>query len=172
MQREKARELYHEEVSNLENFKSKIDSHALFKEDLEEFSEQYEELVAQAKVITRVSDRLQKKLDSANVQIQSQNEEIKDKNFKLEDTIEQLAQAKVGRRASTIMLVVALLLFFMEQWLIQPKVEAYFSSPLISVGILIILFFLVKFLESALEGYFMNQQKKKIIKQKDQVISS
>jgi hypothetical protein len=172
MQREKARELYHEEVSNLENFKSKIDSHALFKEDLVEFSEQYEELVAQAKVITRVSDRLQKKLDSANVQIQSQNEEIKDKNFKLEDTIEQLAKAKVGRRASTIMLVVALLLFFLEQWLIQPKVEEYFSSPLISVGILIILFFMVKFFESALEGYFMNQQKKKIIKQKDQVTSS
>lgn len=167
MQKEKARELYHEEVDNLNNFKSKIDSHALFKEDLEEFSNQYEELVAQAKVITRVSDRLQKKLDGANVQIQAQNEEIKDKNLKLEDTIDQLAKAKIGRRASTIMLGVALLLFYAEQWLIQPKIEQYFSSPLISVGILVVLFFLVKYLESGLEGYFMNKQKKKIIKMKD-----
>jgi hypothetical protein len=168
MQKEKARELYHEEVSNLNSFRSKVESHALFKEDLDLFSEQYEELVAQAKVITRVSDRLQKKLDNANVQIQSQNEEIKDKNFKLEDTIDQLAQAKMGRRASTIMLGVALFLFFIEQWLIQPKIEEYFSSPLISVGILIGLFFLVKYFESGLEDYFMNQQKKKIIKMKDQ----
>jgi hypothetical protein len=167
MRKEKARELYHEEVSNLEKFRSKLDAYALFKEDLDEFSEQYEELVAQAKVITRVSDRLQKKLDTANVKIQSQNEEIKDKNVKLEDTIGQLAKAKVGRRASTIMLVVALLLFFLEQWFIQPKVEEYFSSPLISVGILIVLFFIVKFFESGLEGYFLNQEKKKIIREKE-----
>ena len=167
MQKEKARELYHEEVTNLENFRSKLGAHALYREDLEKFSEQYEELVAQAKVITRVSDRLQKKLDSANVQIQAQNEEIKDKNVKLEDTIGQLAKAKVGRRASTIMLVVALVLFFLEQWLIQPKVEEYFDSPLYSVGILVLLFFLVKFFESGLEEYFLNQEKKKIIKQKD-----
>lgn len=172
MQKEKARELYHEEVNNLTNFRSKIDAHSLFKEDLDQFSEQYEELVAQAKVITRVSDRLQKKLDNANVQIQSQNEEIKDKNVKLEDTIDQLAKAKMGRRASTIMLGVALFLFFIEQWLIQPKIEEYFSSPLISVGILILLFFLVKYFESALEDYFMNQQKKKIIKMKDRANAS
>lgn len=172
MQKEKARELYHEEVNNLKEFRAKLESHALFKEDLEEFSEQYEELVSQAKVITRVSDRLQKKLDSANVQIQAQNEEIKDKNIKLEDTIEQLAKAKVGRRASTIMLVVALLLFFIEQWLIQPKIEEYFSSPLYSVGILIGLFFLVKFFESGLEEYFLNQEKKKIIKEKDKLAAA
>ena len=168
MQKEKARELYHEEVTNLTTYRSKIEAHALFKEDLVEFGEQYEELVAQAKVITRVSDRLQKKLDNANVQIQSQNEEIKDKNITLEDTIDQLAKAKMGRRASTIMLGVALFLFFLEQWFIQPKIEAYFSSPLISIGILVFLFFMVKYFESALEGYFMNQQKKKIMKVKDQ----
>ncbi|MFT4736630.1 MAG: hypothetical protein ACI8QD_002557 [Cyclobacteriaceae bacterium] len=167
MRKEKARELYHEEVSNLESFREKLEAHAIYKDDLEEFSEQYEELVAQAKVITRVSDRLQKKLDGANVQIQEANEEIKDKNTKLEDTVGQLAKAKVGRRASTVMLVVALILFFLEQWLIQPKVEEYFSSPLISVGILILLFFLVKFFESKLEAYFLNQEKKKIMQQKD-----
>ncbi|MFZ9046849.1 MAG: hypothetical protein ACO2ZZ_13405 [Cyclobacteriaceae bacterium] len=170
MQKDQERELYHEEISNLANFRSKIESHALFKEDLDQFSLQYEELVAQAKVITRVSDRLQKKLDKANVQIQSQNNEIKDKNVKLEDTIEQLAKAKMGRRASTIMLGITLFLFFIEQWLIQPKIEEYFSSPFISVVILILLFFLVKYFESNLEDYFLNQQKKKIIKMKDQLI--
>ncbi|MDH5610381.1 MAG: hypothetical protein OEY56_12965, partial [Cyclobacteriaceae bacterium] len=148
-------------------FKLKIDTHAIYKEDLENFCDQYEELVAQAKVITRVSDRLQKKLDTANVQIREQNEEIKDKNQQLEVTIQQLAVARVGRKASTIMLTVALVLFVTEQWLLQPLIESYVSIPYLDLAILAALFFIVKFLESALEEYFMTQEKKKIIKKEN-----
>jgi hypothetical protein len=160
---EKPRELYHEEVSKLKEFRNKIDTHAIYKDDLDEFSEQYEDLVAQAKVITRVSDRLQKKLDNANVQIKEQNDEIKEKNNQLQLTIQQLAKAKIGRKASTIMLGVAIFLFFMEQVFLQPVIEQYLASEIATLGALIILFFLVKFLESGLESYFMNREKRKII---------
>ena len=104
-------ELYWEEVENLKNYRSKLQTHTVYKDDLDEFGDQYEELVAQTKVITRVSDRLQKKLDGANLQIREQNDEIKDKNFELEGTVLLLAKAKVGRRASMIMMIVALGLF-------------------------------------------------------------
>lgn len=160
---EKPRELYHEEVSNLNNFRLKLDSHALFKEDLDHFSDQYEELVAQAKVITRVSDRLQKKLDTANTQIKEQNLEIKDKNDVLKVTVDQLVKARVGRRASTIMLTVALVLFIVEQIFLQPIIEENITIPFMDLGILIVLFFIIKSLESTLESYFMNQEKKKIL---------
>lgn len=170
MDKTKPRELYHEEIANLEEFKSKIDTHAIFKEDLDHFTNQYEELVAQAKVITRVSDRLQKKLDNANVQIREQNEEIKDKNVQLKDTIEELAVAKMGRRASAIMLTVALFLFVLEQVMLQPIIDEYVASilseqmvPFGSLAILGILFFLVKFFEGRLESYFLGREKKKII---------
>ena len=64
---DKNHELYYDEINSLRKFRSKIDSHAVYKEDLDDFSDEYEELIAQAKVITRVSDRLQKKLDNANI---------------------------------------------------------------------------------------------------------
>ena len=164
---EKPRELYHEEVENLNNFKEKLTSHAIYREDLEHFCGQYEELVAQAKVITRVSDRLQKKLDNANIQIREQNEEITDKNIQLGQTISQLVQARVGRRASTIMLTVALLLFILEQYFLQPVIEEMVTIPYLDLAILGLLFFIVKFLESGLESYFMNREKRKIVEKEN-----
>ncbi len=160
-------ELYHEEIKKLKDFRSKLESHSIYKEQLEEFSDDYEELVAQAKVITRVSDRLQKKLDGANIQIREQNEEIKVKNVQLESTIDQLAKAKVGKRASTIMLTVALVLFIFEQIVIQPKIEAMVSIPYLDLILLAGLFFIVKFFEGGLERYFLKQEQKKILKTKD-----
>ncbi len=160
---DKNQELYYDEISSLREFRSKIDSHAVYKEDLDDFSNEYEELIAQAKVITRVSDRLQKKLDNANLQIRDQNEEIKFKNIELKDTVDQLVKARVGRRASTIMLSVALILFVLEQIFLEPLIEENIDIPYVGLGILGILFILVKVLESSLEKYFMNQEKRKIL---------
>ena len=160
---EKNHELYYDEITNLRNFRSKIDSHAVYKEDLDDFSDEYEELIAQAKVITRVSDRLQKKLDNANLQIKDQNEEIKFKNLELKETVDQLAKARVGRKASTIMLSVALILFIAEQIFLEPLIEEKIDIPYVGLGILAVLFFIVKVLESSLEKYFMNQEKQKIL---------
>ncbi len=160
---EKSRELYHDEINNLKAFRQKIDTKAIFKEDLDDFSNYYEELIAQAKVITRVSDRLQKKLDNANIQIQDQNVEIKDKNVELATTLDQLAKAKVGKRASTIMFSVAIGLFILEQLFIEPIIEQRVSIPYLDLAILAVLFLIVKFLESGLEGYFMKKEKKRIL---------
>ena len=161
---EKHLELYWEEIENLKNYRSKLQTHTVYKQELDEFGDQYEELVAQTKVITRVSDRLQKKLDGANLQIREQNDEIKDKNFELESTVDQLAKAKVGRKASTIMLTVALTLFVLEQVFLEPYIAAHIDIPYAGLGILGILFFVINGLESALEKYFMNKQKQKIMK--------
>ncbi len=162
---EKPRELYHDEISNLKEFRRKIGAKAIFKEDLDEFSDHYEELIAQAKVITRVSDRLQKKLDNANIQIQDQNVEIKDKNLQLGNTVEQLAKAKMGKRASTILFTVAILLFIIEQVFLQPIIDQYVSVPYLALVLLILLFLGVKLFEGALESHFMKKEKKKIIEQ-------
>lgn len=162
---EKNQELYYDEIDSLRRFRSKIDTHAIYKEDLDAFSDEYEELVAQAKVITRVSDRLQKKLDNANLQIREQNDEIKDKNVQLADTVDQLAKAKVGRRASTILFTIAVVLFMLEQLLLEPIIEEYFETQFISLGILGLLFIVVKVSEGAMESFFMNREKRKILAQ-------
>ncbi|SNT30347.1 hypothetical protein SAMN05421640_3303 [Ekhidna lutea] len=163
----KNHELYYDEIDSLRKFRSKIETHAIYKEDLDSFSDEYEELVAQAKVITRVSDRLQKKLDNANMQIREQNDEIKDKNVQLADTVTQLAKAKVGRKASTILLTVAVVLFILEQLLLEPIIDEYFDTQFVSLGILGALFLLIKFSEGALENYFMNKEKSKILQKEE-----
>ncbi|WP_424961189.1 hypothetical protein [Ekhidna sp.] len=160
---DKNQELYYDEINSLRKFRAKIETHAIYKEDLDAFSDEYEELVAQAKVITRVSDRLQKKLDNANMQIREQNEEIKDKNVQLADTVTQLAKAKVGRKASTILLTVAVVLFILEQVFLEPIIDQFFDTQFISLGVLGVLFLIIKFSEGALESYFMNREKKKIL---------
>lgn len=156
-------ELYYDEINNLRNFRAKIDTHAVYKEDLDDFSNEYEELIAQAKVITRVSDRLQKKLDNANIQIKEKSDEIKFKNVELKSTVDQLAQARVGRKASTIMLSVALVLFIAEQVFLEPIIDEKIDIPYVGLAILAVLFFVVKVLESSLEKYFMNKEKSKIL---------
>ena len=166
---EKQLELYWEEIENLKNFRAKLETHTVYKDDLDEFGDQYEELVAQTKVITRVSDRLQKKLDGANLQIREQNDEIKDSNLELTETVTQLAKAKVGKRASTIMLTIALGLFVLEQVYLEPYIDANIDIPYAGIGILLILFFIIKGLESALEKYFMNKEKQKILKREQEL---
>lgn len=175
---EESKELYHEELKKLKDFRSRLDTHAIYKQDLESFSDDYEDLVAQAKVITRVSDRLQKKLDNANIQIREQNEEIKDKNLQLENTIKELAEAKVGRRASTALFFLAIILFLAEELFVEDAIESYLSSwdfgtfnalkQYIGIFIKLLLAIGLKFLEGGLESFFLNQEKKKIMKMENE----
>lgn len=159
------KELYHEEIKKLKDFRVRLDTHAIYKKDLEDFSDDYEDLVAQAKVITRVSDRLQKKLDNANIQIREQNDEIKDKNLELEKTIKDLAEAKVGRKASTIMFTLAIILFLSEEFFLEDIIESNVSIPYVDLMAKGLIAIVLKFFESGLESFFLNQEKRKIIKQ-------
>ena len=163
MRDDKNHELYYDEINNLKRFRSKIDTHAIYKEDLDYFSDEYEELITQAKVITRVSDRLQKKLDTANIKIKSQNDEIGDKNIELGKTVDQLMEAQVSKRASAIMLVVALFIFVLEQAFIDPMIQDAIKVPYLNYAALIPIFFLIKFAEGRLEKYFMDKKKKEIM---------
>ena len=61
---------------------------------------------------------------------------LESKNEELADTIDQLAKAKVGKRASTIMLTVAVVLFILEQIFIEPIIEENFGNPFVSLGAL------------------------------------
>ncbi len=161
----KMRELYHEEKKNLDEFKEKISDRKIYKEDLNAFADSYDELVAQARVITRVSDRLQKKLDTANTQIKEQNDEITEKNVQLEKTIEQLMKARVGKKASTIMLFLAIFLFVTEEYFMGPVIESFISIPYLDLVIKGLIAFSLKFVESGLETYFMKQEQSKILKE-------
>lgn len=159
------RDLYHEEEETLKNFRNKVRYENPTRKDLLEFTEQYQDLLAQSKVITRVSDRLQSKLNKANEKIRDQNEEITEKNHLLENTISQLVRARMGRKASTIILTVAIILFLSEEMFLEPLLDDMVNSLLLSLGIKGIIALLLKFLEGGLESFFMKQEQLKILKE-------
>ena len=91
----------------------------------------FEELVDQSKLITKVSDRLQKKINKANEALEANNEE-------LQHTLDELTQAKVGRKAATITLIVFVVLFLVSEAFVEPVIEDYaldhFSSGTAILG--------------------------------------
>ncbi|MEM7551870.1 MAG: hypothetical protein AAF363_19470 [Bacteroidota bacterium] len=92
--------------------------------------DKYESLIGIAKLLTSVSDRLHLRLDKANKKLITQSEEIQEmndalieKNKKLEDTMSAMVRATIGRKASTIVLVIAIILFIISEIIIEPVIE-------------------------------------------------
>ncbi len=159
------KELYHEEQKILSDYLEKVKREEIFLEDAFSFALYYKELLDQSKVITKVSDRLQKKLDQANQKIKHQNEEIKQKNVELQNTIEELTQARVSKKASTVLLTLAIVLFISEEHVLSPVIEEHIELPFVGLGIKGIIALGLKFLEGGLEGYFMKREQKRILEE-------
>jgi len=157
------KELYHEEQKILSDYVGRIKKKAVNMEDAVNIAVNYKDLLDQSKVITRISDRLQKKLDHSNQKIKSQNVEIQKKNKELDNTIDQLTEMTVGKKATRIMFVLAVVLFISEEQFLAPVINEYVGTPYISLGVMLGIAMLLKFFEGWLEGYFLKQQKNKIL---------
>jgi len=157
------KELYYEEQKILSDYVGRIKKKEVNLEDAVNIAVNYKDLLDQSKVITRISDRLQKKLDHSNQKIKSQNVEISKKNKELDNTIGQLTKMTVGKKATRIMFVLAVILFISEEQFLAPIINDYVGTPYVSLGLMLIIAMLLKFFESWLEGYFLKQQKHKIL---------
>lgn len=141
---EKKSNVFHKESSILEKVKLSIDEGCLSNDEIEtsyhELSNHYEKLLKDTKVLTSVSDRLHHKLNEANQQLKTQkdeigeiNEELKSNNQVLQDTVDMLMKAKVGQKASSIVLLIAIVLFVFSEWFIEPIIERNTSSEYIGL---------------------------------------
>ena len=157
------KELYHEEQKILSDYVGKVKSKDLSMDDAVGIAVSYKDLLDQSKVITRISDRLQKKLDHANQKIKSQNAEIQKKNVQLEDTIVKLDKMTVGKKATRIMYVSAIVIVSLEELYLAPVLEEIFGNRYFTVAAILVIAMLLKFSESWLEGYMLKQIKKKIL---------
>lgn len=106
-------------------------------------SHQYDQLLSETQVITKVSDRLQNKLNSANEQVQEINDHLEVKNKQLQETIEELTKARIGRKATTIVILIAVFLFIIAETFIEPPIEDTFKDNFFLALILKFAVFLV-----------------------------
>jgi len=165
-------ELYHEEEKALSLFEEKSRSNSINRKDVAAFTESYRDLLAQSKVMTRVSDRLQSKLNKANEKIADQNTVISAKNVSLTSTIDQLVKARVSKKATTILFTVAIVLFISEEVLLAKLIEGYVDLAIVSLAIKGAIALALKAMEGTLENYFMKQEQMKILKPKEKSLFS
>lgn len=107
------------------------DSDTISKDSYIELYTHYESLLGDTRVITNISDRLQNKLNRANDALHERSEEIKaineqlnEKNVLLQNTIDELSKTRLSRRAATITIIAAMLLFILSEGLLEPFIEA------------------------------------------------
>ncbi|ADR20210.1 hypothetical protein MATR_21740 [Marivirga tractuosa] len=134
------------------------------KENYKLLCDKYDRLIGEAKLLTSVSDRLHAKLNEANEKLKKQSDEInkinddlKVNNQLLQDTIDQLVKAKVGRKASSIVLLIAIILFIISEGVLEPLVEERVGNT--SVGFLFKLGIavLLKPIDVLVERYMMRR---------------
>ena len=173
--------IYQNEVDNLDQSKNflKRDDYSQMELQLEfkKLVENYEELIDQVKIITKISDRLQKKLNKTNDALENSNVQLADLNNQLNNTIDQLTEAKIGRKASTIVLFIAIGLFVVSEVLLEPIIDdAFKDNAYVGLILKLVVAILIKPGEDFANKYMlkkarkaqMKEQEEKMIKEKDQ----
>jgi len=137
---------------------------SVVKENYKKLCDKYERLIGEAKLLTSVSDRLHAKLNEANEKLKKQSEEInkinddlKVNNQLLQDTIDQLVKAKVGRKASSIVLLIAIVLFIISEGYLEPIVEERFGNEQVGFIFKLGIALLLKPIDVLVERYMMRQ---------------
>ena len=124
----------------------------------------YERLLGEAKLLTSVSDRLHHKLNQANDKLHEQadeintiNQDLKVNNQILQDTIDQLTRARVSRRAGTIVLTIAILLFIVSEGFLEPYVEQQTDNFYVGLGFKLIIALMLRPIDFFTEKYLMKK---------------
>jgi hypothetical protein len=110
----------------------------------EKLTEDYKKLLEQARFLTWISGRLEKKLHKAN-------RDLVERNSKLEKAVDELMTAKAGRSAYAIIYFIAIVLFVLEEFLIEPVINQFGKGVGYSILIKLIIVLLLKVSEGVIE---------------------
>jgi hypothetical protein len=127
------------------------------KQEYDSLRQHYSELIDQSKLITRVSDKLQKKLDKVNGDLEARNAE-------LQQTIDALTKAKASKKATTIVLILAVVLFLVSEGFLDPIIDVYAGGIAIAMLVKGTIALLLKPVESFIENLLIKQNQNKAVK--------
>lgn len=122
--------LHYREIVNRENTVEDTRS------ALETLTNKYKSLLEQARFLTWISGRLERKLQRKNV-------ELNHKNNRLVSTLKELTKAEAGRSAYAVIYFIAIALFVLEEFFVEPVINMFgkgvWFSILIKLGIVLLL---------------------------------
>ncbi len=103
---------------------------------LETLTNKYKSLLEQTRFLTWISGRLERKLQRKNV-------ELHHKNNRLVSTLKELTKAEAGRSAYAVIYFIAIALFVLEEFFVEPVINLFgkgvWFSILIKLGIVLLL---------------------------------
>lgn len=159
--------VYLREIEELERAQAfiaqeNIENH-IFRNEYVKLVDSFDDAVGQMRLITKVSDKIQKKLDRVNSALDSKNAELDNKNAELQKTIDELTQARAGKIAATIVLVIAVMLFLLEELFIDNVIKNLLgtTSQWASIITKLVVVLMLKPLESLLENFIISYLYKK-----------
>lgn len=142
-----------------------------YQEALKDITIHFDRLLKDAKLLTSVGDRLQRKLKSTNALLKEQaeeikrfNEELKTKNIELQLTIDELTRSRAGRKATTIIMLLAIGLFMLTEFMettFEDWVAQFGDIKVWSIVFKVSLVVLLKPVESYLEHFLLKRAQKK-----------
>jgi hypothetical protein len=104
----------------------------------------YKTLLEQTRFLTWISGRLERKLQRAN-------RDLSDKNDRLQKTLIDLTKAEAGRSAYAIIYFIAIVLFVLEEFFVEPVISMVGDSLSYSIIIKLVIVLLLKVSEGVIE---------------------
>ncbi|HLG34081.1 MAG TPA: tetratricopeptide repeat protein, partial [Bacteroidia bacterium] len=101
-----------------------------------------------------------------NIIIKKQKEEIEKKNIELQETIDELTRAKIGKKARAFTLIIAIVLFVAEDPILHYALLATGNSYFLSMVVKIVIIFSLSPINKAIENYLL----KKVIKKEEKKV--
>lgn len=152
---------FNEEIS-LNLYRKKLHDKRFTVKDARNLTDRYHELLKESSALARISDRLGSRLENTVFKIRIQNNKIKKLNSDLHEAIDDLKRAKISRKATAIMYMVAIGLFISEEFILDTWISANFDGNHFGFFIKVVIVFGLKFFESTLEKYFLKMEHMKV----------
>lgn len=123
----------------------------------ERLTNDYKKLLEQTRFLTWISGRLERKLHKAN-------RDLKDRNIRLEKTLDELTTARASKNAYTIIYCIAIVLFVLEEFFIEPVIQMFGNGLGYSILIKLIIVLLLKVSEGFIEERIKKKPKLDLVK--------
>lgn len=114
------------------------------KQALTKLTDRYEALLDQTRFLTWISGRLERKLQRTNKELQKNNDALR-------HTLDELTKSEASRSASAIIYFVAIALFVLEEYFVEPVITVMGDSVSYSILIKLMIVLLLKVAEGFLE---------------------
>ncbi|MCI0750300.1 MAG: hypothetical protein L0Y35_00525 [Flammeovirgaceae bacterium] len=155
----KEEKLFKKEEGILTDYASRVhtnnnDNHS--RQSLTELTKHYKTLLEQTRFLTWISGRLERKL-------QRLNRDLSDKNKSLEITIDELTKARAGKMAYAIIYFATIILFVLEEFLVEPVINMYGDGIGFSILIKLVIVLFLKFAEGFVEQRIIGKKAKKVV---------